>query len=107
MFFLKLPHLQKNNYIIYTKSKCIYCDKIKELFSEYKLTPQFINCDKFLNNEENKEKFLISINEKIKKYSVSPHNTFPIVFLGEKFIGGYNESIQYLYNLYNLNLKIL
>ena len=70
-------------YTIFTKSKCIYCDKAKELLSNEKIT--IINCDDFIN--ENKELFL----EIMADIIGLRYNTFPMIFKNEKFIGGYSE----------------
>lgn len=72
-----------NKWLIYTKSNCDYCTKVKDLLqSEQYIT--IINCDNWLKNTE--------------------YKTFPIVFLNEKFIGGYNETKNYFQSTNNNNL---
>ena len=82
---------QKTGYTIYTKSKCNYCDKVKELFADGSyngITPLFINCDSFLEEEDTKKNFLIDI----EKYVGKPHKTFPMVFKNGLFVGGSEDA---------------
>lgn len=74
----------KKGYTIYTKEKCIYCEKVKELLEKEEM--KIIPCDNYLL--ENKEKFLDFIE---KKAGIS-YKTFPMVFLDEIFIGGFTET---------------
>lgn len=84
---------------IYTKSKCLYCDKVKELLKG--LDVVYINCDKYLTNEYNKLFFLKSMKNKIGR----SYNTFPMVFYNGEFIGGYNECLEQ-YDKDNFNIEI-
>lgn len=78
-----------NSWIIYTKSNCIYCQKVKELLEkEEKIT--IINCDNLLKSNERKETFFNSIKNNIGCI----YRTFPIVFLNNNFIGGYTETLR-------------
>lgn len=77
----------KKMWIIYTKSNCIYCDKIKKLLETEQIV-KIINCDNLLKITVKKEKF---INE-IKKIVGYEYKMFPIVFYDNKFIGGYEET---------------
>lgn len=82
-----------NEWIIYTKTNCVNCDLVKQLL--YVETVKYINCDKFLNRDYNKLQFLQSMKNKIG-YN---YNTFPMIFHKDKFVGGYNECIQYYKNI--------
>jgi glutaredoxin-related protein len=83
---IQLPN--KTNFTIYTKSNCIYCDKVKLLFDSKNKNYEIINCDKFLENEINKQEFL----EFIKNLTNKEWKTFPIVFHEGEFVGGFNET---------------
>ncbi len=83
-----------NSWIIYTKSNCSYCSKLKEFISNQQIYT-IINCDDWLKNEFEKEIFLQSI----KNHIGYEYNTFPMVFLHEKFIGGYTDTIKYFETL--------
>lgn len=72
-------------YTVYSKSGCINCIKIKNLFKDKNIFFIEVQCDEYLI--ENKEGFLLYIKEKAKK----EHRIFPIVFYNGDFIGGYNE----------------
>jgi len=72
-------------WVIYTKSNCINCDKVKSLL--YYEDVKYINCDNRLDTEYNKLEFLKMIKNKIG----FTYNTFPMCFLGDEFIGGYKE----------------
>lgn len=78
-------------YIVYTKSNCGYCDKVKELLKNVKPQPQIILCDEYLLNEKSKEHFLNDMTLKIGWQ----HRTFPMVFFNNKFIGGYEQTLRF------------
>jgi glutaredoxin len=85
----ELPN--ENEYTIYTKSGCTYCDNAKKLLEKEKKT--IINCDDYLL--KNKELFLFfikNLNNGIE------HKTFPIIFYKKTFIGGYNELNEFYKN---------
>jgi glutaredoxin len=77
-------------YMIYTKTNCPYCTKIKDLLlHNVNVEITFINCDKYLIEPEVKKsflKFIQSINGGIS------HRTFPMVFYERNFIGGYTDA---------------
>jgi len=77
-------------YTVYTKSNCIYCFKVKQLFKDYDVKFIEVNCDEYLM--ENRAGFL----EFIKSNSNRDYKTFPMVFNCGVFIGGYNETIRHL-----------
>jgi len=78
------PPLDKG-YTIYSKSGCINCTKIKKLLLEKNIFFLDVQCDDFLI--ENKEHFLLFINERAQKEC----KTFPMIFYNGEFVGGYNE----------------
>lgn len=72
-------------YTVYSKSGCINCTKVKNLFKEKHIFFLEVQCDEYLL--ENKENFLACIKERVKR----EYKIFPIVFNNGEFIGGYNE----------------
>lgn len=77
-------------FTIYTKSGCSNCTKVKKLLQENKILFTTIDSNNYLIEE--KENFLSFI--KIK--SNSEHKTFPIIFHDGVFIGGYQETVQFI-----------
>lgn len=71
-------------YTIYTKEKCIFCEKVKKLLETEDFT--LISCDDYLVEDRNA--FLKFI-EKEAKVS---YKTFPMVFLNGTFVGGFTET---------------
>lgn len=90
---MEFPQPQKGTITIYSKSGCIMCTKVKNLLNDKKLDHEVIDCDEFIL--ENKEEFL----EFIKLTIGKEYKMFPMVFYNQQFIGGYNETLQYLTNL--------
>jgi glutaredoxin len=76
------------NYTIYTKPKCTFCDKIKELLKDVSST--WVDCSKYLTNDSTKQIFLQFIADTAKLSE--PYKTFPMVFCNGRFIGGYTET---------------
>jgi glutaredoxin len=81
---------EETGFTIYSKSGCPNCTKIKKILLENKNCFVEINCDEYLI--ENKEFFLSFIKELINKEC----NTFPMIFNNGIFIGGFNETQEYL-----------
>ena len=73
-------------YTIYSKSGCVNCSKIKQLFKLKNIFFVEVNCDELLL--ENKEHFLLTISEMAQKEC----KVFPMIFYNGNFIGGYNEA---------------
>jgi len=79
-------------FTIYTKSKCIYCDKVKILLDSKIKNYKIINCDSYLENKTTKEEFL----KFVKSISKKEWKTFPIVFYEGEFVGGFNDTSIFL-----------
>jgi len=77
---------------IYSKEGCSYCTKAKELLDMNKIPFDLIKL------EPTSEDYLIKLNF-IKEDSDS--NTFPFIYIGDKFFGGFTE----LNNSLNTNLS--
>jgi glutaredoxin len=86
------PSLDKC-FTVYSKSGCINCSKVKKLLVDNKLTMEIIDCDDYIL--ENKEEFLEFIKEKAGK----EYKMFPMVFSNKTFVGGYNETVEYVKNM--------
>ena len=84
MSFLEIPDTP-SLYIVYTKSKCSYCDKIKMLMDEYNENVKYISCDEWLLSK--RILFLNIMRIKTQQTDI----TFPIVFFEGKYIGGCND----------------
>ena len=77
-------------YTIYTKSDCIFCDKVKELLKNEKIV--IVSCDEMLKNDEKKKHFLEIMDIFTMKVNMKPHRTFPFVFKDDQFIGGFDDT---------------
>jgi glutaredoxin len=80
-----------NGYMVYTKTNCPYCIRLKGLLLHNVVDKEItiINCDKYLMESEVKERFL----EFIKSVNGGiDHRTFPMVFYDGKFIGGFMDT---------------
>lgn len=73
---------KENTFTVYTKSNCIYCTKVKELLKSNKQRSIFIS-------------YRITYWEKYK--------TFPMVFNGNNFIGGFVDTEKYIESILQLN----
>lgn len=72
-----------SNIIMYSKEGCPYCENAKTLLKRKGIPFQTINV-----SPEMKEKVKAEINRKARgKYS----GTFPAIFSGNRFIGGYDD----------------
>jgi glutaredoxin len=80
----------KSGFTVYSKSGCINCNKVKTLLKEKHFIFSVINCDEYII--ENKEDFLQFIKEKANREC----KMFPMVFYDGFFIGGYNETQEYI-----------
>ncbi len=79
----------RTGFTIYSKTGCIYCDKVKSFLTDSGYEYTVIMCDDILKS--NKIDFL----DFIESISGVPHNTFPIVFHNGNFIGGYNDTVKF------------
>jgi len=84
---IPLPSTNANSFTIYSISSCPYCTKVKELLE--KENPIIINCDEYRKND--RETFL----KIMDGLTGLEYRTFPMVFHGTKFIGGYDNSVIY------------
>jgi len=83
-------------YIIYTKSGCPNCDRVKHLLSKEPYQRIYINCDELLSTD--REAFIKSMREKTGIQE--PEKIyFPLVFQDNFYIGGYDELLHHLIEL--------
>jgi glutaredoxin len=80
-------------YVVYTKSNCKYCDKIKELLQFEEPAPHWIDSDKYLETPTLKKFFLDFIRDTGNLQN--HYTTFPMVFYDGVFLGGYTETNQF------------
>lgn len=89
----------ENTFTIYRKSNCIFCTKVKELLKSNNIDYITVNCDEYIQNPINKESFLSQMESIIgKKYK-----TFPMVFNGNNFIGGFDDTENYIESILQQN----
>jgi glutaredoxin len=91
---MEFENPSENNFTIYSKSGCPNCNKVKTLLKENNLLFNIIDCDEYLL--EDKENFLSFIEKKAEIQC----KLFPIVFFNGVFIGGYNETKNYIVNMF-------
>lgn len=84
--------LQKG-FIIYSKSGCINCLDVKRFLKQKNFLFEEINCDDYLL--DNRDQFLTFIENITNKN----HKTFPIVFYDGKFIGGFDNTKEFVNKL--------
>jgi len=82
-------------FTVYSKSGCIMCSKVKNLLKEKSIFFQVIDCDDYLI--EDKEGFLSFMESCVG--SSKPQRSFPIVFYDAKFIGGFQETNEFVQKL--------
>lgn len=88
---------KSNQYTVYSKSGCSYCTKVKTVLTEMEQPFFVVDCDDYLLDW--KKEFLLYI----KLFADKEWKTFPIVFDGKKFIGGYHETVEYLEKTLDFN----
>ena len=87
----------ETNFTIYSRSGCHYCTKVKQLLKSKSYFFTIINCDEYIL--EDRESFL----NHMKSLTNTEIKGFPMVFYNKKFIGGYNETKDFVDNLEKIN----
>ena len=83
----------KNLVLLLGLSQCPYTLKSKNYLNSKNIKYKYYSIDKYRNIFF---ELLQKINEIEKSFNINiNHNTFPIIFINNKFIGGYSELIQY------------
>jgi len=88
------PSIEPNQYTIYTKQGCSYCDKVKELLKEQEHKHICIDSTDYISDESSKTRFLNFIQETAQLEE--PYKTFPMVFYEGRFIGGFSQTKLFL-----------
>ena len=88
---LAVPLPEYAGYTIYSKSGCIYCDRVKVLL-EFEQTT-VVNCDEYLVSD--REWFLRTM----RIFCGRDYQMFPMVFYQGKFIGGYDDTKEFYQSL--------
>ena len=86
----------KDTYLIFGISTCGYCKKTILYMNEHNLRYKYYDLDKYY------EIFIMILNQ-IRKMRPSlniktDHQTFPIIFYNNKFVGGYNDLVNSMTN---------
>ena len=84
-------------YTIYSKSGCPNCKNVKNLLQGKNIAFDIIDCDEYLIDF--KTEFL----QFIMKLTNKEWKTFPMVFEGTHFIGGYTDTKEYLEKTLDFN----
>ena len=79
---------------VYSKDECIFCERAKKLLQEINLDYEEIKLDP--NGYEKYKK------ERNRLIEQTDHKTFPWIFIGEKFIGGFTD-LKHAHNTLKLN----
>jgi hypothetical protein len=87
---MEISEPKKGEFTVYSKSGCVNCFKVKKLLKDKSLLFSVVDCDEYLL--EDKEVFL----QFIQKHSGKQHNSFPMVFDGLNFVGGFTETNKYV-----------
>ena len=83
---------------VYSKSGCFNCTKVKTFLKDKHVKFIEVDCDDYILQD--KTGFL----KFIQQLAGTNHNTFPIVFDGKTFVGGFIETIRYLDKLLDFDL---
>jgi glutaredoxin len=90
-----------SHFTIYSKSGCPNCIKVKNAIKSTNLIYNIVDCDDYII--ENKIQFSSFIREKMNIHTTQntlPANVvFPFVFYDGKYIGGYEETLQFINKL--------
>lgn len=77
----------KTTFTVYTKSGCGHCERVKAVLPADTI---YVSCDDVIAND--RDAFL----ERMEEWSQKKHRTFPFVFHKGTFIGGREDTEQYM-----------
>jgi glutaredoxin len=95
---MDIPQPKKGEITVFSKSGCPNCTNVKKFLNEKSIKFVVVECDEFIL--EDKEAFL----QFIKSMACKECKTFPIIFDGTTFVGGYKETISYLEKMLDFDL---
>lgn len=84
---LSIPLPDEAGYTVYSKTGCVYCDRVKALLEYEQVT--VVDCDSFLLND--REWFLRTM----RVLCGRDYQMFPMVFHHGRFLGGYDDTKEY------------
>lgn len=84
---------------VYSKSGCPNCSKVKTFLKDKYVKFVVVDCDDYILQD--KTRFLTVI----QQLSGTNPKTFPFIFDGKTFIGGFAETIKYLDRLFDFDLS--
>ena len=95
--------IKENRIVIFSKTTCPYCVKVKELFHNLNLTPVIVQLDNigrlyirswFLDNLNDSFFFLLDEGAEIQNYlfGKTGQKTVPNVFVNGNHVGGYDDT---------------
>lgn len=82
-----------SGFTVYSKSGCPSCSSVKKLLKDKNLLFNVVDCDDYII--EDRENFLLFVKDLTQK----DIKQFPIIFHESDFIGGYNETKEYINKL--------
>lgn len=85
--FQPLPTPSPIGYTIYSKSGCVYCERVKELLQYEKTT--VVDCDAYLLND--RDWFL----QTMRAHCGRDYQMFPMVFYNGTFLGGFDDTKEF------------
>jgi glutaredoxin len=88
-------HSSKLPVLIYSKPGCSFCEKAKDFLESHDIPFDELE----LNQDVSLSKYDMYVTH-LK--STTGHKTFPFIFVGDKFIGGYDDMIE-SYNMGQLS----
>lgn len=95
----EFPLPSEKHITIYSKSGCKNCLLVKHLLKEQNMVFNVIDCDEFIL--EKKEDFLEFIKELIGK----EYKSFPMIFDGLIFVGGFKEITNYIDKILDFDIS--
>lgn len=75
-------------FIVYTKTDCLNCAKVKLLLRDK--SKIIVNCDDLLSSD--RQSFVSEMEKKMK----CKFKSFPMIFIDDVYLGGYEELMDYL-----------
>jgi len=89
---VELPVPSEEGYTVYTKSRCVYCERAKEALHGIEEPVEVVDCDVYLADPAKREMFL----RRIDGWAGQAWRTFPMVFHEGHFVGGYTDLVVHL-----------
>jgi len=85
---MEFPIPDVSGVVVYGKTGCSFCDKVKALLTGYAYEYKYIDCDEYIPQRRD------AFYEFIEGITGRQYRTFPMVFFYGKFIGGYTDTIK-------------